>query len=1139
MTRIFFCLLICCALVVAPVWAEQPGAFAELETVSLQLKWKHQFQFAGYYAAVEKGYYRDVGLNVELQERTPGPERPGDTVLDGRATYGIEGTQLLINRMQGKPLVALSAIFQHSPTVVMALQESQIKTAKGMAGKRVMSFGGTDIELYAMLLQEGVPVESIAWQPMSFDINSLISGEADLYSGYLTNEPFFLSQQQIPISIINPINYGVDFYAEILFTSEKEIAEHPQRVRAFRDASLRGWQYAVEHPEEIVDLILQKYRQDKSREHLLFEAQETIKLVKSEVVAIGHVNPGRFRHMADILKQLGRIESTIDLAGFVYDETRVEPLSAKERTWLRQNHRVQVFVAHAPPLVYVDGDRIEGLAIDYLNRLASDYGVRIEYVTSSWEEAVTGIQNKTGPDVIPLISPDPARRAQMALSEPFLTMPFVIFSLKDSGFIGRIEDLVGLTLAIPRGFLLESILAKDYPGINTILTDTMQEAVELLATGEVDAYIGSLLMTSHIIKEMGWENIKVAAPVPFVPSEHVLAARNDWPELVLLFNRILRQLTPQEHAEIRQRWLSMRYEYGVTQGDVWKWGGLAAGLFLLGFILFSFWNRRLQNEITNRKTTEVKLVNSVLQYQHLVQTLPHGIIEIDQDGLITYCNTPFSAMLGYHPRELFGRKLTTLMSSEDLRQVQPILRPMDNELGHQRLTLQLLDRQLKPHAVQFDCDYSQFSEGADQIVIVTDLSRQEQVEKALLESEEIYRHTFENIQAGVAYLTIDGSFTRVNKYLCRMLGYSATELLQLDFQQITHPEDQQVGQQQVHRLLAHKMETFSLSKRYLKKDGSIVWGLVSVVLLSHQGEADRIVAVIQDIDDIKRQQEEVAEKALNLESIIGQRTAELQNRVTEVEELNQAMLNLTEDLQGSYRQLEQKGEEVREVNRELESFAYSVSHDLRAPLRHVQGFAEILLESSKDELAEVNRRHLATIMGSADRMGKLIDDLLAFSRAGRSELQLRPVDTALIVKEVVSALKDVTVGRDILWQISALPVVTGDLATLRQVFFNLLDNAVKYSAPRQKTEIQVTCELAAEEVVFCVSDNGVGFDPEYAHKLFGVFSRLHRSDQFEGTGIGLANVKRIVKRHGGRVWAESEFEAGAKFYFSLPNQKDI
>ncbi|HVW84917.1 MAG TPA: ATP-binding protein, partial [Bryobacteraceae bacterium] len=236
-------------------------------------------------------------------------------------------------------------------------------------------------------------------------------------------------------------------------------------------------------------------------------------------------------------------------------------------------------------------------------------------------------------------------------------------------------------------------------------------------------------------------------------------------------------------------------------------------------------------------------------------------------------------------------------------------------------------------------------------------------------------------------------------------------------------------------------------------------------------------------------------------------------------------------------EMAQLTEELQRSNQELEAFSYSVSHDLRAPFRHIVGFAELLLERESSEMSETGKRYIRTIVESAHFAGTLVDNLLNFSQIGRATIHPTEVDTATLVAEVIRSARENgdTAGRQIEWRVEELPGVCADLFMLRLVFQNLVSNAIKYTRPREVAVIEIKARREAGTTVFQVNDNGVGFDPQYAGKLFGIFQRLHKMEDFEGTGIGLANVRRIVTRHGGRTWAEGTPDRGASFYFSIPD----
>jgi light-regulated signal transduction histidine kinase (bacteriophytochrome) len=289
--------------------------------------------------------------------------------------------------------------------------------------------------------------------------------------------------------------------------------------------------------------------------------------------------------------------------------------------------------------------------------------------------------------------------------------------------------------------------------------------------------------------------------------------------------------------------------------------------------------------------------------------------------------------------------------------------------------------------------------------------------------------------------------------------------------------------------------------------------------------------------------------AANARELFEQALAPYEIALRGYRETNRVLESARADLE---RRVEQRTEDIRQLNaelerrvaertaqldganRELEAFSYSVAHDLRAPLRHIDGFATMLKKRADAMLDETGRRYLDTIGESAKRLGTLIDELLVFSRMSRAPLNRARVDMNALVDEVVAGLAPSLTGRNVRWVRSPLPDVQGDGPMLRQVFVNLVANAVKFTGKRAEAVIEIRAERTGPDAVFTVADNGVGFDMAYADKLFGVFQRLHTQQDFEGTGIGLANVARIVARHGGRVWAEAELDRGARFHVSLP-----
>lgn len=376
-------------------------------------------------------------------------------------------------------------------------------------------------------------------------------------------------------------------------------------------------------------------------------------------------------------------------------------------------------------------------------------------------------------------------------------------------------------------------------------------------------------------------------------------------------------------------------------------------------------------------------------------------------------------------------------------------------------------------------------------------------------SETMFRGLLESAPDPIVIVNRQGQIVLVNTQTEKVFGYRREDLLGQPIE-ILIPErfhSKHVGHRAGYSDNPHTRPMgigLDLSAR--RRDGSEF--PVEISLSPMETKAGVIVtAIIRDTTEWKRVGEELRKLNRELEQRVSERTAQLHERS---------------------RQLEA-------ANRELEAFSYSVSHDLRAPLRHLSGFARLLKERAAESLDEKSLRYVQNIDEAAGLMGKLIDDLLAFSRTGRAEMARSRVNFDQLVKEVLETLQPDTQGRNIVWQIGPLPEAEGDKAMLRLVWANLISNALKYTRTRDEAQIAIGSAKKEEgETVYFIRDNGVGFDMQYADKLFGVFQRLHTDEEFEGTGIGLATIQRIIRRHGGSVGAEGKVDGGATFYFSLP-----
>jgi PAS domain S-box-containing protein len=520
---------------------------------------------------------------------------------------------------------------------------------------------------------------------------------------------------------------------------------------------------------------------------------------------------------------------------------------------------------------------------------------------------------------------------------------------------------------------------------------------------------------------------------------------------------------------------------------------------------------RLTEERRRRREAERALTESEDLFRTLVESVKdYAIFMLDADGHVTTWNTGIEFILGYRADEILGRSHECLFPTADVESRMPE-RVLELATEHGRTEQE--GWRLRRDGSRFLASsvITALRHGTGLLrgfaVILRDETDRQRASENLRQSEARHTAIVESALDAIVSIDHEGRVREWNSAAERLFNYSREDALGRGLDSlIASPTLLNLYQQGLAQYLTTGV-------------GSLIGRPIALTAKRADGTEFPIELGMARIPGSSP-----ALYSAVIRDVTAQRAA-----VQEIERLNTEL----------ERRVRDRTSELETANQELESFSYSVSHDLRAPLRHITGFVSMLNTRAGARLDPESRELLQSIAGAADRMTRLIDALLTFSRTGRADLRKQRLALGPLVQAVQAELRAEARGRKVEWHIGELPEADGDADLLRQVFINLMSNALKYTRPRAVAKIDITAEKTNGEVVVQVRDNGVGFDPRYVDKLFGVFQRLHRPGEFEGTGIGLATVRLVVQRHGGRVWAEGEPGKGATFHFTLPATAEV
>ena len=535
----------------------------DLKKVTLQLEWKHQFEFAGFYAAIEKGYYKDVGLELEIKEFQEGINITQE-VLSGNATFGISSSALILEKLNKKPVVLIASYFKQNALALVT--KPNIKTPADLKNKKIMAvdweMGHTSLGV--ILKDAGITSNDYTLVNHDFKVDKFVSGEVDAMSVFTTSQPYELDKLGVKYNILNPANFGIYSYDVELFTSEDIINSDTQKVKNFVEATNKGWEYAFKNKEEIVDLIYNKYSKKKSKESLLFEANQTEKIFKTNVFKIGAIAPELIKLNADMYTNLNLVDKDYDITtilnNYYFDiNNKIQNVLTNEEKSYIKNSIIKVHnELNWPPFNYNINGKATGYSIDYMNLLASKVGLNVEYISGpNWNDFL-GMMKDNKLDVMLNIAKTEDREKYLNFTTPYLKAVDSVFVRKEVNNLKSLEDFKGKTLAVIDGFYEEELFRKYYPEIKLLLVKDSLDGLKKLAFKESDGFIDSFAVANYFIENNFIINLKPAFEIKdqrFNLSMG-LATNKDNKLLQEILDKAKKEITIDEEFELKRKWIN-------------------------------------------------------------------------------------------------------------------------------------------------------------------------------------------------------------------------------------------------------------------------------------------------------------------------------------------------------------------------------------------------------------------------------------------------------------------------------------------------------------------------------------------------------------------------------------------------------
>ncbi len=776
-------------------------------------------------------------------------------------------------------------------------------------------------------------------------------------------------------------------------------------------------------------------------------------------------------------------------------------LSTEEKAWINENHTVRVRIGNSPPFM-LTGEKIQGIAIDYLTHIFDNNGIKIKYISDSevtWPEALEYIKLHEVVDMVPTAKITEKRQKDMIFTDEYIFAPWVIFTRSDADFVSSIDDLKGKTVSVEEGYVIHQVLKQNYPEIrlkvvSASLKNFAQIPVKDLSTGLVDAYIGNLLSTTYTIQTKGYTNVKVAAPTPFDNHNQAMAIRSDWPELASIINKTLASMTPEEHAAIRNKWLSVRYEYGIDKIYVLKWVLAVTGIasFIIDFVLI--WNKRLKTEVILRKKIETALLDSEKKYKALFDNAQVALFRTGiSDGKLLEINQRYANMAGYPTVEDCMAEFNAADAWADEGRREKMVEPLQKNGSILDYETEIIRRDNVAIWISFSATIfpeKGYIEGS-----IVDITERKQAEERLQNSQQLLNEV--------------GSIARIGGWEHDLVTGEATwtretyNIVEIESGPVPGPDehlsyykpnDREILEE-AYRLSIETGEQFDLKLQAATAKGRPLWVRVVGRPEYKDGACVKMKGILQNITEQKK--------------------VEMQ--------LQQA----------------QKMESIGRL-------AGGVAHDYNNISSIIIGYSELALEQVKQE--DPLHEDLVEILTAAKRSTDITRQLLAFAR--KQTIDPKVLDLNDTIGSMLKMLRRL-IGEniDLLWLPGAqVWPVKIDPSQVDQIIANIGVNARDAIADVGKITIE-TKNMSFDEdyctdhagfvpgdyLLLAMSDDGSGIEPDIMDKIFEPFFTTKRLGK--GTGLGLSTVYGIVKQNNGFINVYSEPKKGTTIKIYLPRHE--